>query len=565
MPIPDHILVVIEENHDADQVFGNPYAPYINGTLAANGLVYTNAHATDHPSQPNYLEMFAGTNPGVRGDDYNDQPFSIPNLGAELLASGRTFAGYSEDLPSVGFTGAQASGINGNASYAEKHNPWAQFQGSGPNQLPASVNQPFTTFQSLQGNFAALPTISFVVPNQYNDMHNAVSSAGHPAVNGTGVDSQGNPVNGDSTIQNGDAWLLNNIEAYRQWATTHNSLLITVWDENDSDLTDANNIPLIIDGDPNLVQAGVNSSYVNHFDLLRTLENYYGLTPTGAAAMASGLPANNSNRLIPTPPISPNDLRYSSAASGFNHFIDLLNFEASYSDLIHAFGINQQMMQDWYNQYEPKEQRVETFDGLDYIASYGDLVRAYRSAGSMHAVQDAGATHFINYGLAEGRGTSFNGLDYIASYGDLIAAFGANNDAGAYHYIEYGSNEHRTANFDGLDYIASYVDLIRAFGANEQAGAAHYINWGNHERRATTFEGLSYIAQYTDLMTACGSNNDAGASHYITYGSNEGRSTSFNVAAYETAHPDLQGRYATNDQFLTAYINTYTTTGHFLT
>ncbi|MEA2834718.1 MAG: serralysin [Methylobacteriaceae bacterium] len=220
-----------------------------------------------------------------------------------------------------------------------------------------------------------------------------------------------------------------------------------------------------------------------------------------------------------------NDLTYAGTASGSNHFIDLLNFEASYTDLIQAFGGNQQSMQNWYNANEAREQRVETFDGLDYIASYGDLVNAFASAGSMHAVQDAGATHFIFNGLAEGRTTTFNGLDYIASYSDLVAAFGANSDAGAYHYIENGRREGRTTTFDGLDYIAKYSDLMMAFGANEQAGAAHYIVNGLHEGRTTTFD----------------------------------------VAGYEQAHPDLVGQYASNDAFLTAYINTYRLTGQLLT
>jgi len=269
--------------------------------------------------------------------------------------------------------------------------------------------------------------------------------------------------------------------------------------------------------------------------------------------------------VVVSAPVHANDLSYAGTASGYNHFIDLLNFEASFPDLIHAFGTNQSQMQAWYNANEPSERRVANFDGLDYVASYADLITAYRSAGSMHAVEDAGATDYINNGFAQGRSISFNGLDYIASYNDLIAAFGANSDAGAYHYIENGSTEGRATTFDGLDYIASYGDLIHAFGANEQAGAAHFIDFGVHEGRTTTFDGLSYIAQYTDLMNAFGANNDAGASHYITNGINEGRSNSFDVAGYEAAHPDLQGQYATNDQFLTAYINTYVTTGHFLT
>jgi hypothetical protein len=66
-------------------------------------------------------------------------------------------------------------------------------------------------------------------------------------------------------------------------------------------------------------------------------------------------------------------------------------------------------------------------------------------------------------------------------------------------------------------------------------------------------------------MNAFGANNDEGAAHYITNGHSEGRSTTFNVGAYESAHPDLIGKYASNDAFLTAYINAYKATGTFLT
>ena len=262
----------------------------------------------------------------------------------------------------------------------------------------------------------------------------------------------------------------------------------------------------------------------------------------------------------------PNNIALSGEVKGSYNFIDLLNLEASYGDLISAFGTNQQAMQGWYNAREPIEQRADTFDGLDYVASYGDLINAFKNAGSEQAVLDAGASHFITNGLNEGRVTTFNSLDYIASYGDLIKAFGANGDAGAYHYIEYGASEGRTTTFDGLDYIASYSDLIKAFGANEQAGAEHFIQNGYNEGRTTTFDGLDYIAGYTDLMMAFGANNDAGATHYIQNGFSEGRNANpFNVAAYESAHTDLIGKYATNDAFLSAYISTYVTTGKFLT
>ena len=261
-----------------------------------------------------------------------------------------------------------------------------------------------------------------------------------------------------------------------------------------------------------------------------------------------------------------NDISHSGDVTGSHNFIDLLNFEASYSDLIHAFGTNTQAVQNWINGHESIDQRPDTFDGLDYIASYSDLISAYKSAGSEKAVLDAGASHFISSGSAEGRTTTFNGLDYIASYSDLIKAFGVNGDAGAYHFIENGASEGRTTSFDGLDYIASYTDLAKAFGANEQAGAEHFIQSGHSEGRTTTFDGLDYIAGYTDLMKSFGANNDAGATHYIQDGLSEGRSANpFNVAAYKSAHTDLIGKYASNDAFLTAYINTYVTTGKLLT
>ena len=76
---------------------------------------------------------------------------------------------------------------------------------------------------------------------------------------------------------------------------------------------------------------------------------------------------------------------------------------------------------------------------------------------------DLGASHYIQNGRFEGRTTTFDGLEYIASYGDLINAFGANADAGATHYIGPGHTEGRHITFDGLEYIASYGDLIIAF------------------------------------------------------------------------------------------------------
>src|SRR5947209_13542888 len=97
---PDHVVIVMEENHAYSQIIGSASAPYING-LKSQGALLTNAFAVTHPSQPNYLALFSGSTQGTTSDTTpTGLPFSTANLGAELLATGKTFTGYSSSLPS---------------------------------------------------------------------------------------------------------------------------------------------------------------------------------------------------------------------------------------------------------------------------------------------------------------------------------------------------------------------------------------------------------------------------------------------------------------------------------
>ena len=93
----------------------------------------------------------------------------------------------------------------------------------------------------------------------------------------------------------------------------------------------------------------------------------------------------------------------------------------------------------------------------------------------MGANEQAGAEHFIDNGYKEGRTTTFDGLDYIANYTDLMKAFGANNDAGATHYIDNGFSEHRSTSFNVGAYESAHPDLIGKFSSND-AFLTAYIN-----------------------------------------------------------------------------------------
>ncbi|MCL6445244.1 MAG: alkaline phosphatase family protein [Alicyclobacillus sp.] len=242
---PKHIVIVIEENHAYGEITGNPQAPYINA-LMKQGATLTNYHAVQHPSEPNYLDLFSGSNQGVT-DDSCPHTFSTANLASELMAAHDTFGGYSESMPSVGYTGCTWKWL-----YVRKHNPWVDFT-----NVPAADNMPLTSFPK---DFAKLPTVSFVVPNVLHDMHSG-------------------------SIFAADTWLRQHMQSYVQWAKTHDSLLIVTWDEDDN--AASNQVPTFFVGP--MIRPGKYNEPMNHFNLLRTIEDLYGLKPLGQSRSVSDI------------------------------------------------------------------------------------------------------------------------------------------------------------------------------------------------------------------------------------------------------------------------------------
>jgi acid phosphatase len=244
VPTPAHVVIVIEENHSYSDIIGDTSdAPYFN-SLAGQGAVLTSAYAETHPSEPNYMALFAGSTFGLSSDACPTNEGNTANLGSELLAAGKTFKGYSEGLPSTGSTTCTSG------SYARKHSPWINFS-----NVPTSDSVSFSSFPS---DYSTLPDVSFVIPNLDNDMH-------------------------DGTIQQADTWLNSNMSSYATWAKQNNSLLIVTWDEDD--YTENNQIPTMIVGQQ--VKTGQYSEQINHYNLLATLEGMYGLSPVGSSSGAT--------------------------------------------------------------------------------------------------------------------------------------------------------------------------------------------------------------------------------------------------------------------------------------
>jgi Phosphoesterase family len=236
VPAYKHIVVVVEENHNYDEIAGNTaQAPFIN-SLMAGGANLTNFTALAHPSQPNYFALYAGSTFGTTDDNPHSEP--DPSLYTTLHAAGRSFQGYVDEPGGSDFN----------------HDPWVSFPEG------YSVQTDFSSFPALfpNGDYSSLPSVSFVIPGVNNDMHNG-------------------------TIAVADAWLRSNLGAYVQWAVNNDSLLVVVGDENDNEAV--NQVPCILYG-ANIVPGNYNTSY-NDYNLLSTITGSFGLTAPNNAATAA--------------------------------------------------------------------------------------------------------------------------------------------------------------------------------------------------------------------------------------------------------------------------------------
>ncbi|MFI0787072.1 alkaline phosphatase family protein [Streptomyces lydicus] len=247
VPTPDHVVVVVFENHAYNQVIGSSSAPYIN-SLASGGANLTASYAETHPSQPNYYAMFSGDTQGVTDDSCVTPGFSsAPNLASEVTAAGKSWASYNESLPAEGSTTCKSG------NYAQKHNPWFGFS-----NVPTNTAHTLDAFPT---DFTKLPTVSYVVPNLCSDMH-------------------------DCSVSTGDTWLKTHLKSYADWAKTHNSLLLLTFDEDNR--LSGNRIPTVFYGQQ-VTPGSTSGTTYNHYDVLRTIEDMYGTSHAGKAADAKDI------------------------------------------------------------------------------------------------------------------------------------------------------------------------------------------------------------------------------------------------------------------------------------
>lgn len=301
---PDHIVIVIDEDRACNALGDLVDMPFYN-EVAATGLVYTDSHGVAHPASPNYLALYSGSMQGIT-DNGNNHTFSGPNLASLFnstqIAPGQylSFGGFAESLPHDGDMTTRIAGEPNDPSnqpdlYMRNYNPMAEFTNVGTRNgvalTNAQVNKTFASFPTTAAGYAALPTVSFVIPNTLHNTHGSNEQDPYAT----------DPAAYDFLRSNSDTWQRDHLGGYLQWAKDNNSLLIITGSEEETDSHPATTITTIVNGDPDLFVAGKNNTKVNHFNLVRTIEDMYGLAPLGDSATAARFDTNALGQLSTGP------------------------------------------------------------------------------------------------------------------------------------------------------------------------------------------------------------------------------------------------------------------------
>ena len=308
VPRYTHVFVIVEENKDYAQIMDPALAPNITRLAGRYGDA-TKFFAEVHPSEGNYVALLGGDTFGIHDDDayycapgstrplcdhaaepgYVEHTVHAPHLGDQLVRAGLTWKGYYENLPGPGSMVVTASdpgfdnGTRKTALYASKHSGFMNFADV---QADPGRAQHIVGFDQLRSDLASgdVPSFALIVPNQCNEMH-GLHGEGVPAdcdgANKAGLIRRGDKVVGD---------LVASIQASAAWRGPGDAAIVITFDESGDKgregccgvTPDApsnfggGQIPTVVitNHGPHGVK---DPTPYNHYSLLRTLEDAFGL------------------------------------------------------------------------------------------------------------------------------------------------------------------------------------------------------------------------------------------------------------------------------------------------
>jgi hypothetical protein len=321
LPRVRHIFIINLENKGYSEAFGaSSPAPYLRRTLRAKGQLLSQYFGTAHHSLPNYIAQLSGQgpNPDTQRDCgiYRDftgsgtaapgqaighgcvYPTRVRTVANQLIAHGLRWKGYMQSMgtpcrhPVLNMRDPNQKAKIGD-QYATRHNPFVYFHSIIDSKRCARRNVDLTKLPRDLERIRTTANLTYITPNLCNDAHDSPCVDGRPG-----------------GLVTADKWL-------RRWvpkilasrAYKKNGLLIVTFDEADTSANGADaccgegpgpNSPLPgITGlgggrvgavlvSPFITPRSRNRTPYNHYSLLRTIENMFGLRPLGYAATARG-------------------------------------------------------------------------------------------------------------------------------------------------------------------------------------------------------------------------------------------------------------------------------------
>ena len=323
IPPVQHVFVVNLENKGFTETFG-PGSPatYLNNVLRPRGQLLDQYYGVAHLSLPNYIAQLSGQgpNPQTQADCmlYSDfvqegtsdgqavghgcvYPSTVRTLANQMTDAGLRWKGYMEDM---GNTPGQPATCRHPAlntpdstqqakpkdMYAARHNPFVYFHSIIDTPICASNNVPLDRLPADLQSVRTTPNLTYITPNLCNDGHDANCADGR--------------VGG---LVAADAWLKTWIpKILASPAFKRDGMLVVTFDEAEAQGSSADassccgegpgpNSPL-----PGITGLGggrvgavvlsrwtrpgfVNATPYNHYSLLRSIEDLFGLSHLGYA------------------------------------------------------------------------------------------------------------------------------------------------------------------------------------------------------------------------------------------------------------------------------------------
>ncbi len=320
VPPVRHVFVINIENKGYDKTWGSDAAPYLARTLRAKGVLLNTYYGTAHNSQPNYVAQISGQGPDPQmqadcqifssfvkiGTASPGQlrgsgcvfPAGTPNLATQLSNHKLQWKGYMQGMTSSCQHPAlnqrdQTQSATAKHMYAARHDPFIYFHSIIDRAAYCAAHvQPLTALTKDLRSLQTTPNLSYITPDLCSDGHDAPCADGRP---------------GGLTSVNAfmKSWVPRILASP---AFKKDGMLVITADESDGPQSDAtaccgegasanSPMPGIVGNGGGRIGALVISRWTqgntwsttpyNHYSLLASIEEIFGLPRLGYASVAS--------------------------------------------------------------------------------------------------------------------------------------------------------------------------------------------------------------------------------------------------------------------------------------